>query len=721
MNKLYIIIIIVVIFILISLILYKIITPENYAPSRSNLYDKTNDIQISTCGKINPYCGPANPINGEYGSDRLCNITSAYDPITLGSKDCWANEYEDGIDPQMPLWPPQYEPCPEGSRDVAGTCNKICVDTQHWPGCGIVGPAGKPCDDGTYNCQSNCWTTHTERLCGITQSLVDRNKICPASHPSYAKGMGLCYRECRPGYHRVDMRCVPDGKDYLGTPCAGNCQKFKFWPWEDNYISNCDIGFSEVDGLCKPDEPDKYCKYKNGDNWFASNDGEKCIECNQNTVSVDCDRFQNCTCISSDFYRPSPPTSGFKNWFIDSVFVKLDPIFLQLDSESNFSIYKINDDATKIELTPTEVTWNNSILTYKKGEYDIELNFNNDEITSAKVNGVNVGAKMFLSSKTGPTFRPYGRLIWIFPPGDALILDENNNYFYANPMQDPILLTESEITRDGSYMSWKNSQSSLWYIFNDDELSTGRAPGKTNIYVGNPIIPELSPTKPPGNETKPDIPQGGPILGGYIYNGGPQIPCTGVTSWLLNDGTITDILKLDSDGIMYMNDIELTSGYSGWEQRDNGVIFMYKNWSIGMNYDILFYGNNIIWGINSWNNEHPELINTPITPSGSTIFRNPQDKVWKISKFKELHLKPDKQFVIYDLVYKPTEILVPDVVQWDGLGLYCWMRDDPNFSYIHVYYSFLFDGNTIISISGHFDRKKDLNTFPILPNPYSKC
>lgn len=37
-----------------------------------------------------------------------------------------------------------------------------------------------------------------------------------------------------------------------------------------------------------------------------------------------------------------------------------------------------------------------------------------------------------------------------------------------------------------------------------------------------------------------------------------------------------------------------------------------------MNYDMLFSGNNIIWGLNSWNNENPPLINTPITPDHYT-------------------------------------------------------------------------------------------------------
>jgi hypothetical protein len=100
----------------------------------------------------------------------------------------------------------------------------------------------------------------------------------------------------------------------------------------------------------------------------------------------------------------------------------------------------------------------------------------------------------------------------------------------------------------------------------------------------------------------------------FFIQGGPTCPYNGYYQWTLNDGVKTDILKLDSHGIMFMNDIELTSNYSGWGQRDNGVIFLYKNFGIGMDYNILFSGNNIIWGINAWNNENPGLINTPITP-----------------------------------------------------------------------------------------------------------
>jgi hypothetical protein len=103
-----------------------------------------------------------------------------------------------------------------------------------------------------------------------------------------------------------------------------------------------------------------------------------------------------------------------------------------------------------------------------------------------------------------------------------------------------------------------------------------------------------------------------PCSSKYVIQGGPICPYNGYYQWTLNDGVKTDILKLDIYGTMYMNDIMLTSTYYGWEQRDYGLVFMYKNWSIGMNYDIVFSGNDITSGINSWNNENPPLINTPI-------------------------------------------------------------------------------------------------------------
>jgi len=295
----------------------------------SNLYPK-----VRFCGKINPYCED---------NRNLCDLKGSFDPLTLGSYDCWANHYLDGYDPVLPLWPPQYEPCPEGSRDVAGTCNKICIDTQHWPGCGIIGPAGKPCDDGTYNCQNNCWTTYSERLCGITQSLADRNKICPESHPSYAKDLGLCYHSCLPGFHRRNLECIPDGTDYLGADCYGDCIKTKTFPWDPDYESRCEIGFkqSEVEPkYCKPDEPDKYCKFKNGPGWFASEDGNKCINCGVNATGVICENGV-CTCTDSSIkpilgIKPKPPLKGYKYWYLYPI--QRDMLTLILDSTDTYFI-----------------------------------------------------------------------------------------------------------------------------------------------------------------------------------------------------------------------------------------------------------------------------------------------------------------------------------------------------------------------------------------------
>jgi hypothetical protein len=212
-----------------------------------------------------------------------------------------------------------------------------------------------------------------------------------------------------------------------------------------------------------------------------------------------------------------------------------------------------------------------------------------------------------------------------------------------------------------------------------------------------------------------------PCSSDFFIQGGPVKPSNGYYQWILDDGVKTppDILKLDYDGIMYMNDIELTSNYSGWGQRDNGVIFLYKNFGIGMDYNILFSGNNIIWGINAWNNENPGLINTPITPThypGRPI--RPYNGYYQWTLNDGVKTSPDILKLDSDDIMYMNDIELTS-------GFSGWKQQDDGMLFLYknfgigMDYNILFSGNNIIwGINAWNSEHPGLINTPITPTHY---
>ena len=137
------------------------------------------------------------------------------------------------------------DPCPDGSRDVAGTCWGVCENCVG----GCHGDCGCHWSIGTCwpNCCGCAWKSRTD--C-VKKNLGERNLRtwggnikgrgagsdlpCPAgTSPGWD---GLCYEECRPGYRREGLLCTrsytkrsqvldpkpnlcPDGKTNISDLC----------------------------------------------------------------------------------------------------------------------------------------------------------------------------------------------------------------------------------------------------------------------------------------------------------------------------------------------------------------------------------------------------------------------------------------------------------------------------------------------------------------------
>ena len=116
----------------------------------------------------------------------------------------------------------------------------------------------------------------------------------------------------------------------------------------------------------------------------------------------------------------------------------------------------------------------------------------------------------------------------------------------------------------------------------------------------------------------------------WVVSGGPEIPNNGYNLWSLNNNdAVKDILKLDYNGIMYMNDIELTSTYSGWEDRGDDLILYYKNFGIGMDYAIAFKNDNIQWAYKGNQNLYPTTSPTHYTSNLLILTGNTGSVGWE--------------------------------------------------------------------------------------------
>jgi hypothetical protein len=108
---------------------------------------------------------------------------------------CWLDTYGRGAGRDA-----DYEPCPSGSKDVAGTCWED-YDNYTW-GCGTLIAR---CHDGSLGCKNDCYKT---RLSRVSKNIGDRARTCRNDEDKWGFN---CYPKCKPGYKAVGCcLCEPN-------------------------------------------------------------------------------------------------------------------------------------------------------------------------------------------------------------------------------------------------------------------------------------------------------------------------------------------------------------------------------------------------------------------------------------------------------------------------------------------------------------------------------
>jgi hypothetical protein len=141
--------------------------------------------------------------------------------------------------------PANKEPCPEGTKDIAGACWSEAKnrDTKI--------PNKKPCPEGMRDDGISCWADSYGRGAGKAMKLKNGKFRCDGGKE---KDDGLCYNPCKDGYNGVGPMCHPKGGPGIKMTLMDRqyCPDGSTMVTKGLCYDKCPEGYNGIGTMCHP-------------------------------------------------------------------------------------------------------------------------------------------------------------------------------------------------------------------------------------------------------------------------------------------------------------------------------------------------------------------------------------------------------------------------------------------------------------------------------------
>ena len=204
--------------------------------------------------------------SGDAGKIAAATAKTIFDPTGLGTSTVKRIEKEIKDTKPKKSKPANKEPCPEGTKDIAGACWSEAKNR------GTKIPNKKPCPEGMRDDGTSCWrdtygkgvgrrpskTTTKWNKCikkvGPLKTCMggfDTNAVCNDDEKDKD---GLCYKVCKPGYKDIGLLCEPEGGPGIKMTLMDRqyCPDGSTMDTKGLCYDKCPEGYNGIGTMCHP-------------------------------------------------------------------------------------------------------------------------------------------------------------------------------------------------------------------------------------------------------------------------------------------------------------------------------------------------------------------------------------------------------------------------------------------------------------------------------------